>query len=448
MNTDGTYSLWAVARSTDPGWNVRFLGADDGSVFTAEDNIQPDTQNEYRVRCDVVVNTTDGFRVAATVGAPPDERSRVPFDIDNILRNAQLAELEYPAVPAFTTSAPFAPVRIMDYYLRISERSEDEDYIDTKYLRDLRVMLGGVSNVLNAAGNYLETFDLPGKWLSSRPDRRRVGPAEPAYLSSIQAPNPITASAVVYGQPHLELETTNYDGEPTTSFLYQGELEAEALTPITWPVGVAALGIGTDVSYYRVRVVQTFQEGVPAPGAEPDRRAITEWRTFIVDRIEYESVRYLAYLNSFYTVEVLRCIGSVRHDIDIDVETTSVVRPVDAGIVVPDVASWSARVRDAYTFATGYKERLEIETVTNELYRSPRLYEITPTGFTPLVINGVSFPLHTTGQNLHAASIRCSLALNDRNYSRLDDLLTIPPLDFWASPDGEAWLGVNEEPWR
>ena len=438
-NANGSYTIWAVARSTDPKWSIGWgpvSGNPNGPFFVVND-IQPETMEGYIVRCDVLIDTADGYRLVGTVGSVPNKDSRVSWDLAALIGDSMKNDLPYPAIPSWSTSAPYRADLIDDYYLRISELSERDGIEGQQYVRGLQAMLGGVANFLNARGNYLTTFSRSGIWLSWRADRRSVGIDEPVFLANVRRDfnNPSSNT------PYLQVEETTADGTVITRNAFQDNRPTiERYSPIVWPVGPAQLGISEETLFYRVR--PRIERGAGLLDL-----SLADWRTFVVDRTEYESVRYLAYLNSFYLPEVLRCTGSASKSMGVDFAETAMVRNVASDISVPDRSNYRALVRDGYTFATGYKEQRELETILQELYRSPRVYEITPTGFTPLVLRGRSFPLAATARNLHSAVIECELALDNTSYSRIDDRLIIPPPDNWQSPDGADWTSPDETPW-
>ncbi|MEM9835146.1 MAG: hypothetical protein AAF828_01510 [Bacteroidota bacterium] len=434
MNADGTYSVWFVVRDADPNWQLTF-GPGGSTEFTTETNLLPATNEQYIVRCEVVIDPGTGFEVAGTAGCSPNELSRVNFDISGIVHRAILRALPYPGIPSWNLATPFSAGNVKPYYLRLWEFSEAEGFESVKFIRDLEAFAGGVSEVLAADGNFLTSFSTAGIWLNWRPDRRYVGPSEPVFMASLrrQFDDPFT------DQPYLEVEQTNSQGVASTANKYENTVTIEGNNAVVWPVGPAQLGIAFDTLFYRVRVRQLRGSGSPL--------SLTPWQTFFVDRTEYESVRYLAYLNGFLLPEVVRCTGSVSSTLSASFQTNEIVRPQSAGVEIPDRENFATDTTNRYVFATGYKQQSEVETILEEIVRSPRVYEITPTGYTPLVLQSKSFPIDDTDRNLHSAILQFDLALRSKSYSRRDDALRVPPLDTWQSPDGSDWQSPDETPW-
>lgn len=431
---DGRLSLYAVAKEQDLSWSVSWWVGD--RYVSVENDLPPTTNAQYTVRLDVVVaNEREGWTSVGRIGASPDSRSRVHFDIGGILSSMVRDELPHPAIPAWSTDAPYEPLNLRSYYLRISEYSDREGFLSSIYVRGRRCFAGGTSAVIQARGNFFENLSTKNSWLTNRPDRRTVGTDEPVYLGFVQRYFTSTASEL-----SLEVEEFTASGEiRTTSHFGDLGFTSPTFEPIVYPVGYRALGIGEDTLYYTVTVRR--------PRGHLTALAVAPPRTFIVDRSQYENVRYLAYLNSFFLPEVVRCTGRVVRELDVEYTRFDKVRRRSDGVEYGDTENIAAQVRESYTFATGYKPQLEIETILQEISRSPRLYEITSTGFTPLVATGKSFLTGAEDENLHSAIIPCELGIVDRSYGRYDDLLRAPEPDYWSGPDGEAWQGPNEQPW-
>ena len=442
-NSDGSLSIWAICRDQDPSWKVAwsphpfFVVAGIQTYWgNVANDVLPITYPQYRVRCDVVLLQGNQSRVIGRIGSMPDSRSRVEWDLQKILYDAFLSQLEYPGIPPWGTALPQVPARILDYYLRLSELSDEDGFVGSTTVRGLQAYGGGISEVEAAKGNFFQRLTADSGWLTNRPDRRRIGIGEPVYLSFV---NRFSGNRETY-RPYVQLIEYRSDGSTEIrNVLDSPELGARGHQPITLPVGVSALGIDSDTLYYSVQV---FQDKLFVGLQE-----ITKPRTFIVDRTRYGTERYLAYLNGWMLPEVVRCTGVASQELDFEVAASRRVRSRSAGVAVPDVENWEAIISEAYTYRTGYLPRLEVETIIHEMARSPRLYEITTTGYTPLRFASKSFSLGTDQDNLHAATIKCELALTSRSYSRLDDLLEIPSPDYWTSPDGAEWLSENETPW-
>jgi len=388
-NLDGSFTITAVAKSNDPAWSVRWEGVDEAAGFTVANNIGGSNDGSYRVRTEIFMDRGNGYEEIGSIGSPPNDSSRLAFDIGRIVDNAVREVLPLPGIPSFEADAPIVGNNVYPYYLRISDFSTEAGYGDDVVIDDRRAFAGKVGGALLSSGNFLEQISTGSSWLCSRPDRRLIGRNEPVFLSWL-SPNSSDVS------PQLEVEETD-DALTVTTRLVYGNVATTNREPITFPVGVVALGIDDATVYYRVRVMNQDVE-------------LSPWRTFVVDVKQYEQERYLAYLNSFYLPEVLRCTGDLESELDTRRQEFTRVRQQDGGSLLPGKGTFRVETSEDYTYFTGYKPRLEVVAVVRELVASPYVYQITANGRTPLLPAGRSFDLGNPTNNLFAAVLPFKLA--------------------------------------
>jgi hypothetical protein len=444
--TNGTVALWALARTIDPAWRVGWQSIGPGT--TPRNNVHlRATRTTSTVGLDLVFKGRQGWQVAGRVASPLDARSRALFDIRGLLTAAAEDQMGYPGLPAWSTSAPYRPASIYDYYILLAERGEQEgnsQLVDSMKLDSLRCFAGGTSAVIQAEGNFFGNIDVSNGWLTQRPDRRPIGVSEPVYLGFIRR----FFTNVEDSTPYLEVVETLEDGSTrTTTHFENSEVSADDYQPVVFPVGCEVLGIGPDTLHYTVQVTMN-RPPQPPLGVSPRR-------TFIVDRTQYEKEYYLAYLNGMNMPEIIRCTGRRIDRLEVSYRRRERVRRVNDGVEIGDRENLGATVERVITYATGYLGRADVNTIAEELPRSPRLYQITPTGFTPLVLKSKSFSLGSDRENLHALTIECDLGIVDRNYAEYQDILANPDVDVWTEANGDPWLEfirppfvlAYEEPW-
>ena len=444
-NGDGTYSVWCTARQYETGWTVAF-GPDGAPAFTTSQvaELTTNTPEGYRLRLDVFLE--DGYDLGtymrvATVGSPVNSDSKALFSIEQVLDKSLRNTLPELLVPAWDTAAPYVSPTLLRYYVRAYEQTDngDPDYTNFRLSTTKRVLCGGIAQSLDAQLDFLGTRDEDSNWLTWRPDGQTVAPEQPYFLAWYCYDNTILPIA-------LEVEEYLADGSVTQTYLYQDDIgQPSQYRVYVFPVGPEALGVSASTVRYRVRVVQ---EGEIGPDFEPIYSTVSPWRIFYVDRAHYTEVRYLAYLNSFCCPEVVRCVGDIDKDVKIDVEESQAIVPIGFVETFPERRPARIDWEDLFTYRTGYIPRLEADTLQHELRSSWRLYEISPTGYIPLLTRGKSFPITSSRQNLHSVEIEATPALLDRNYSRIDGQLVIPPIEVWGSPDGlHIWTSPVAVPW-
>ncbi|MEM9928518.1 MAG: hypothetical protein AAF840_01740 [Bacteroidota bacterium] len=446
-NSAGNYTLIAAARSLDPAWSVGWGPAASSNFSVLNDQ----TGNEdlgFRIRVSVFLKVDGIFQSLGEFGGSPNAQSRYSFDISNMIDGAIRNALPVPGIPSFTADAPILGTNLFDYYVRITDYTTTDGYGAGVLIEGKQAFAGRVGGTLQGV-NFIETITAANSWLCSRPDRRTIGREEPVFLSHLK-PGPGSAS--------LTLQVEEFDQNGTGGVIrsvYQNTA-VEGRTPVTFPVGVAALGIDAGTLYYRVRVASATDDN--------------PWRTFIIDQRTYEEERYLIYLNSFFLPEVFRCTGEISQDLEVSYSTYSRVRPLNGGRTEPGKGNWSTDTTDGYLFATGYKPKAEISAMIRELVESPRVYEFRSTGSIPLLPNGRNFSLGSTDQNLFAATLSFELAELEKGsaFGSVGDSvgggtdtgggIIDPPtggdgeggaenIDNWTGDDNVAWTGDDDVAW-
>lgn len=443
QNANGTFGITAIARSNDPAWDIQW-GPSGSSSFTVQNSLPGNADLGYRIRVSVFMQLAGTFQLIGEFGGPPNAQSRYSFDIGRMLHSAIRDQLPTPGLPSFAATAPIPGANVFPYYVRISEFTSANGYGASVLVDGLSAFGGRLGGALQGV-NFIANVTPPNSWLCARPDRRLVGRNEPVFLSYVKTGSG-TASVA------LQVEEFDQEGTGTLRTMFSGTI-VNGQNAMTFPVGVAALGIASDTMYYRVRVT-----GLNNP-----------WRTFIVDTRSYESERYIGYLNSFFLPEVFRCVGSISHSMDANYQTYTRVRPLNGGRTEPGKGNWSTETTEDYVFATGYKPRAEISALLRELVESPRVYDYRATGSIPLLPTGKNFSFGSTNQSLFAANLSFELAELEKGsaFGAIGDTVgpgtdtgggVIDPVDpepgtggdlfdYWKSPDNSNWESPDGTPW-
>lgn len=449
-NGDGTYSVWCTARLYETGWQVGF-GPDGAPAFTAQafPDITTNDPGGYRIRTDVFLEESyaaNTYARIATISSPVANDSKVLFNIAGILDQGSRNLLPELMVPAWDAAVPAVSPTMFRYYIRSYEQTDnaDGDYTNFLISSTQRILCGGISQTLAAQIDYLATRNAESNWLTWRPDGQIVSPDQPYFLSWYAYP----PGGGLLGDVVLQVQEYTEDGTSTTKYMFvDSPLDSDSYNVYVWAVGPEALEIGATTVRYRVRVMRL---DVVADGDPQTYSAASPWRLFHIDRSYHEEVRYLAYVNSFCCPEVVRCVGDHDEDMKLEREESQAIIPVGYAATFPELRNHRTDWQSYFTYRTGYLSRNEA-TALQELQISPRVYEISPGGYIPLALEGKSFSISSTRQNLHAMEVQARPALLDRYFSRLYDPLAEPALpnpEAWQSPDGAYWLSAVGLPWE
>jgi len=446
-SNEGSYQSYvAEAREVSDEWIVSFSLAVATMPYTVVDTIAttPSSLPEnYRIVWELFFEPSyraSGFVRISQGEAFVNKDSEASLDLSEMLRAAAEDNLGDPSVPAYATTAPILADNTRRYYLRYREAYDDQ-VSPSWTVSTLKLALhGGISQALYAQDNdWLGGRDADTSFLTWKPDHKTVATTQKEYLAWYNYTGGTTSVV-------LEYIGTNVDGTTTaSSYLYASqEVSARANETILFPVGPTELGQAgdTNIAYYTVRVVDRASDyagGSPTYLSPP--------RSYQVDRKQYESVRYLQYLNGFGCPETVRCLGYFTNDLEVE-------REESARTLSPGYSSTAKQVRqhnenwtNFFTYRTSYLPRLEVDSL-QELFISGKAYEIFADGYIPLQLVGSTMPVTETRQLLHSVTLSTKPALLARNYSNV--LLAQPEAnDLWLVHDNTGyWLTIFGQRWE
>lgn len=434
VDITGSMEITVQARSTDAGWDIETTTTSAFSVadFAAVASTLPEN---YRVLFELYFEDTyraGDFRQAAQMyGTPENGSGMVYFDVSPILSAECRAARAEPLVPVWSTSAPALADNLRRYYVRYTEEygappaADDWQYGSTNTALD-----GGIGQSLFAAGAFLAGLDSTDALLTWMPDGRRLGLQQPEFLAWY---NHSGSAKSVY----VEMQWYDVADDTLSSslFFFDGSpLSVRAEEVALLPVNPTLLGLDAEPSAYkyRVRVTNGAAEW-------------SQWRTYYIDRDDYESRRYLQYLNSFGVPECHRCTGDFSKKLR--VERAVAQKPLLPGYNerASDRYQHSRAWENELVYRTGFLTAAEAE-VLQEMLIAGELYEVSSAGYIPLMLTGNAFDVVETRQNLRSYALQCVPRLDSRNYSkqRLAALLS----GAWLEPDGSAWFDDILVPWE
>lgn len=440
----GAISLWIVARRYEEGWTIQ-VGPDGTFTYTPfpYSELISNRIPGHRILMDVYIESgydSMQFDRVATLETVAGSNSEQWFNISEIVHSSIKNRLPDLLIPAWDTANPVIIETVRKYYTRIAETATDIVDPDSYYTSELIALCGGVANSLNIP-EYLSTITLETSILSWRSKTQTIGVRQPYFLNFFISNNYVEFPNDPSVPCYLEVEEYNENhGLVTTRFEYNAGFPLYKKNRIiTFPVGVDALGIGATTAYYRVRVMLDPElNGTPG----------SDWRTFEIDRNYYIEERYLAYTNSFFAPEVLRCVGTLTKQMNVEQDVSQHIRVPGVGPSYSEQRNTKVSWSDLFTYNSAFLDGPDCDAVNHELRIAENIYEISPAGYIPLRTTGKGVVISQTRQNLHQLTIAALPTAIERFYSRIDGLLLDPPVEVWGSPDGIGiWASPLAQPW-
>lgn len=433
---DGSILLTIQARSTDGGWGITTTTSAGFTVtdYAAEDSTLPEN---YRVLFEVYFERTyrgGDYRLAAQLeGVPEAGTGYVYFDISSILAAECRAGRAEPLVPAWDTAAPVLADNVRRYYVRFTERYGAPPVAqDWEYGGGIRTAMdAGISQALWAEGDFLGDMDADNALLTWLPDGKKVGLTQPEFLAWYNYTG---------GTSSIRLEMEWYSIEDGAM---GGSDTLYATDPLSVPAGEVALipvsptrmGLDTEDTAYKYRVRVVISGGAVR----------SQWRTYYIDREYYESERYVQYLNGFGVPEVWRCTGAYGKSLKVDRDTAE--RPLLPGYneLASDRYQYARRWDTELAYRTGYTSRVEADAL-QEMLIAGEVYDVSATGYIPLMITSNSFRVTETGRDRHFYEFQARPRLEMKNYSR--KAITTLGSDAWLDENGDPWWDELSVPWE
>lgn len=434
-NTGSTYSIWVVAREYATGWSIE-AGPDGIGTYlvpTVTDTLSSTYPTGYRCLMDVLVSNDMGeLRRVVSLSAQPDTSSYTDFNLSSVVHAAIRSDLPELLIPPWDTDAYYTSPTRRTLIARAYERAEDEDYADVISSDPITIHVGAVAQSIYRAFDFINGITAENSFLTWRPDGQKVSLTQPYYLAWYAYPAADSSASFQY----LQVETHLEDGTDSIVTAYTPGIRASESSIVIWPVSPAALALDAGVKFYRVRVVKGTDTIV----------GLSPWRTFYIDTQYYHNTRVIAYLNGFYCPEIVRFTGDLDKTARYERNETTTVLTSGAQAYTHERRQDNITWEDIFTYRSGFLTAAEAESM-RELLHSPRVYEISPQSYLPLVLDTQSFAVTSTRRNLHTVSIAARPALVERVYSRLG-LFSIPDHEVWGSPNGiDIWGSPLAVPW-
>jgi len=422
----GAIEILIQARSVEAGWDI--ATTTDSGFATADFAATGSTLPEnYRVLLEVYFEDTyrgGDYRLAAQMdGTPESGTGFVYFDLSPVLSAECRAARSEPLVPTWSTDAPALADNLRRYYFRYTEEYGAPPVAqDWQYSGYNTAMDAGIGQSLFAEGDFLGGLDATDALLTWMPDGRRLSLVQPEFLAWY---NHSGSTKSVY------VEFQWYDVTDNTlsaaDFVFGGApLSVRAGEVALLPVNPTLLGLDAEANAYKYRIRVTN-------GAS----ALSQWRTYYIDREYYESERYVQYLNGFGVPECHRCTGDLTKKLKVERQVAQYPLAPAYNEQASDRRQYARTWDNELTYRTGFLSAAEAETL-QEMLLAGEVYDVSSAGYIPLLITSNAFDVTETRQTLRAYQVQAMPRLDSRNYSKkkLSTLLA----GAWLEPGGDAWF--------
>lgn len=427
--------LVIIEKTGDPDWTVTVTNT---GGFTVNDvaATADATPDNYRPLLDVFLERTyltgDYTLAAQLQGAQESGTGYVYFDLSSVLTAECRAARAEPLVPEWGTSAPALADNFRRWYFRYTE-----EYGSPVERQDWQPSLlkmcvdGGVSQALFAEGDFLGAMDEENSLLTWMPDGRKIGVNQPEYMAWFNNGGTLTVYVRV-----LWYDITDGSASSPTSYYTPG-LAVQHGEVALFPVGPAMFGLDAEPNAYKY----TVTVGYTAIGFS----ALSQTRTYYIDRDYYESERYVQYLNGLGVPETWRCRGEIGKRLKVERQTAE--KPLLPGYneLASDRFQHSRVWDNELIYRTGYLTKAEAEAL-QELLIAGEVYDVSADGYIPLQIVSNSFKVTETRQELHSYEFTALPRLSMKNFSRKG--AGTMGTDEWLDEAGESWWDTITVAWE
>jgi len=420
-------------------WDVNMIANTTVANVTIPTTTVP---SEYRVFLDIFLEDSLDSGVYNKIGMLeeiPSSDSKVRFDISNVLDAGIKDQLLDLLVPNWSDDFPKRLNTNRNYYLRIYEILAEPQigFGDVLIEPESSAIVGGISyNIFADNQDYLGSIIEETSFISWKGLKRTVDEYQPEWMPYYNY------NALEIG---ILLEVKEYndtDQNPIITKVLFDDDQYSVLSGriVLLPIGARQLSISSNTAYYTIQMINHFDWVEQGQQVTP----ISPIVKINVDRKYYEEVRYLQYLNSFYTPELLRCTGDLGKSMEsITNDAEQTLKPGYTSTIAANYSYRSDWV-NRFKYNTGYLSTNEMEFI-QEIYIHRKVYEISDKGYVPLKIIGNKIDITSTKRNLNSHIILAEPALQLVHYSNL-----MPPLPtgFWEEDNDGFWLTNSGIPWE
>jgi len=211
----------------------------------------------------------------------------------------------------------------------------------------------------------------------------------------------------------LEIVGYTEDSTLSTIFLFDnnGGFDVNPNECVVFPVNYLIISIQNNVVLkFTIRIVDgtsAYDSGSPV--------YLSPLRTYYVDYDYYDTVKTLLYLNSFFLPETLRLTGEQKKDLQVSRQISQRILEANYSTVSKEVEQFDFDWDNVWTFRTGHIRKAEVDAL-QELLIYNSAYEITETGYRPLLLDGRRYEIENSLEFLNSLEFSAVRALKAVNY--------------------------------
>lgn len=368
-----------------------------------------DIQENFKVKIYVFFEAEYGsgsFSRKAEIEAKPYQ-GKVEFNIQQILDDELREAITEPPIPSVDNAEPFFPSVIRQYQIFYQQDYDGYEPLGIIPGEVRKVLWGGISQKLFAGGDYIDGINSNNSLLTWYPSGKDVSPTQPEYISWYN---------YLGVEKKIILEVVRYTATETLSNRYY--FDATGITVpageiVCIPTGVNQLGLDADeVVKYDVRVVDrasSYDSGAAL--------YFSPKRTYYVDCLHHETLKYITYLNSFCLPETLRLTGRTTKNLTVNRKQAKAVLPTSYAINSREYFQYAQDWENPYTYRSGYLKSKKEADALQELLIYNQAYLMEKDGLCAIYIDSKKFRITEELQYLHAVEFVARQSMQSINYS-------------------------------
>jgi len=250
-------------------------------------------------------------------------------------------------------------------------------------------------------------------FLTFQPDNKEISEAQHEYLYWCATAGYASIEA------HLDIYFTDGTNILDTTYLTKATIFKTEIyiVPISHNKIAALLVIpaGKTIDYFKVWMVDG--------GAGT---AITNKRTYYIDRKQYIENTYLLYRNSLGAFETLWCKGEIEQGIEVKREELEQIIDSDYAATDKEIVEYETNSQDPETIHTGWLNKTWARHMREVIFSSSR-YKVGDAAYEAVLMRTDSFKFNKTTQHLYGLKLSIKPAYRNQGYQTTEDIPEAAP---------------------
>jgi hypothetical protein len=429
------YNFIAEAKELNADLEVEWTASPAAFTITNTDfQSEPDTEGVYFVNFEKNFGQSDWENVyEGTFTVLGDEGVQF-LNIQNIIDTEGVRSLKLNPFSYYSKTEARIAENIKRYLTKVVIKPSNQVvFQDTR-----RVMLGGLPQRVWQQSNFFANIGAHNSFLTYKPNNLSTPEGGVEYITWFNYTNEMK-NARVKVKPFQGTTELNAYLVHTNMFVQPGYC-------CTYPVSPSVLAIPDTATHYETQIINVNNE------------ILSPVRTYYVDRTGY-GIRYLAYLNSFGSPEIVPCFGICAVMVNVSVMEWEEIQIKNTGAAIAVQKRISESITRKFIYRTGIITKA-LKEVYTELALSPSVYDITTDNYQGLTLTNVKNRdelIHEDGLHVHGWQWEFTELvesenfgteklhsfvgdLNDSNASGLND----PFANITQSPGAPPVSGLND----